>query len=235
MPNLMPPVAMGDRLHRRRRPQPVTMEADAEAAFPAPPDDVSQQQQQQQETTHRRRRPIRADHDANMEAMYNHQAAPAASDEVIERTPASYVRTRSGSRDNLGNVFGNDISASRQRSARPDSNSMQQQSNQPAPQSSNSNHQPKYSSNQSNSAFLRTRARFAKQSQQYSQDDAGPAAHVHAHGHQVTPLQRTTRSHSQPAVHHLHNMNAAGVGGGEFQQPPSRYKEFCNWTLHALN
>ena len=70
---------MGDRLHRRRRPQPVTMEADAEAAFPAPPDDVTQQQQQQQqqqqpETTHRRRRPIRADHDANMEAMYNHHA-----------------------------------------------------------------------------------------------------------------------------------------------------------------
>ena len=223
MPNLMPAVAMGDRLHRRRRPQPVTMEADAEAAFPAPPDDIIQQQQQQQETTHRRRRPIRADHDANMEAMYNHHAAPAPSDEHSERTLASYVRTRSGSRDSATNLFSNDISASRQRPARPDSNSMmQQQSNQPASQSSTNNHQQKYTSNQSNSAFLRTRARFAKQSQQYSQDDAGPAAHAHAHGHQVVPLQRTSRSHSQPAVHHLHNMNAAGGGVGEFQQPPNR-------------
>ena len=240
MPNLMPPVAMGDRLHRRRRPQPVTMEADAEAAFPAPPDDVIQQQQQQQETTHRRRRPIRADHDANMDAMYRHHAAPtpAPSDELSERTPASYVRTRSGSRDNVGNVFGNDISASRQRLARPDSNSMQQQGNQAASQSNNSSnsHQQKYTSSQSNSAFLRTIARFAKQSQQYSQDDAGAAARVHAHAqHQVAPLQRTSRSHSQPAVHHLHNMNSAGGvggGGGEFQQPPSRYSTFCNGTLH---
>ena len=237
MPNIMPPVAMGDRLHRRRRPQPVTMEADVEAAFPAPPDDVIQQQQQQQETTHRRRRPIRADHDANMDAMYSHHAAPASapSDDLGERTPASYVRTRSGSRDNVGNVFGNDISASRQRSARPDSNSMQQQGNQAASQSSNSsnNHQQqKYTSNQTNFAFLRTRARFAKQSQ-YSQDDAAAAAHAHTHAqHHVAPLQRTSRSHSQPAVHHLLNMNTTGGGGGEFQQPPSRYSA-CNRTLHT--
>ena len=237
MPNLMPPVAMEDRLHRRRRPQPVTMEADAEAAFPAPPDDVIQQQQQQQETAHRRRRPIRANHDAKLDAMYSHHAAPtpAPSDELSERTSVSYVRTRSGSRDNVGNVFGNDISASRQRSARPDSNSMQQQGNQAASQSRNNSnsHQQKYTSNQSNSAFLRTRARFAKQSQ-YSQDDAAAAAaHAHAHTqHQVAPLQRTSRSHSQPAVHHLHSMNAAG-GGGEFQQPPSRYRAFCDWTLHT--
>ena len=213
MPNLMPPVPMGDRLLRRRRPQPVTMEADAEAAFPAPPDDVTQPQEpppppQDVVTSHRRRRPIRADHEANMESMYNHHNAPPE-----EHNEKSYVRTRSGSRDStVGNMF-NDISSSRQRQIRSDSNLVQQQQNHNVPQShhqSSSNPQ-QYgtNSNNLNSAFLKTRARFAKQNQ-YSQDDDSK---LHA---QQMPLQRTSRSRSQPAVHHLHNMN-----NGELQ-PASR-------------
>ena len=203
MPNLIPPVAM----HRRRRPQPVTMEADAEAAFPAPPDDAmtptkdlmtSQPQQ-------RRRRPIRGDHETNMEVMFNH----------VTEEPAPYPRTRSGSRDITGDP--SVPKPTRQRPLRSDGNNMQQQQQQQtsttlqqlkaqslqqlkAQSLQQQQHnvsqlqQQQYSGNNINSVFLKNRARF--NSKYSGQDDDA----------KMMARQRTTRSHSQPAVHHLHHL-----------------------------
>ena len=90
-------------------------------------------------------------------------------------------------------------------------NISQQQNNQNLPQQPNNNNNSaqQYSAkNNTSSTFLKTRARFNKYNQ-HSQDDDTKMQAL-----QETPLQRTTRSHSQPAVHHLHNMN-----NGELQQP----------------
>ena len=80
---------MGDRIRRRRRPQPVTMEADAEAAFPAPPDGVTHQEPPEviaSQQQHRRLRPVRPDHNANMEVVYNHHSAGS----ILENHPDRY-------------------------------------------------------------------------------------------------------------------------------------------------
>ncbi len=184
------------------------MEADAEAAFPAPPDDVASAQRESEAVTssqHRRRRPIRADHVANVDAMYNH----------VNEDASHFPRTRATGRDNTANSF-HEISAptSRQRPshATTDSNPLQQQSQQQF-SGSNSN---------LNSAFLKHRARFNSNNSNSNssngflvngQDDDAKMQAFHS-----VSSTRPTRSRSQPAVHHLNQLGELQSVGGSSRQ-----------------